>query len=153
MEQPAGTVTLLFTDVEGSTRLLDQLGPERYRDSLELHRRLLRDAFARHDGYEVDYEGDAFSSPSGGPPMLWPRRVIRSRLLLLRIGRSSCESVCAWAFIRASRWSRLRNMWGWMFTRRRGSWPRVTAVRCSSRLLPSGFSIERLRCFISASTG
>src|SRR5690242_8501581 len=60
VEQPAGTVTLLFTDVEGSTRLLDQLGPEQYRDSLELHRRLLRDAFVRHDGYEVDYEGDAF---------------------------------------------------------------------------------------------
>src|SRR5436190_1221493 len=59
-EQPTGTVTLLFTDVEGSTRLLDRLGVERYRDALELHRRLLRDAFERHGGYEVDYEGDAF---------------------------------------------------------------------------------------------
>jgi predicted ATPase/class 3 adenylate cyclase len=59
-EQPTGTVTLLFTDIEGSTRLLERLGPEQYRESLELHRRLLRDAFARHGGYEVDYEGDAF---------------------------------------------------------------------------------------------
>src|ERR1041384_4958448 len=59
-EQPTGTVTLLFTDVEGSTRLLERLGPEQYRESLELHRQLLRDAFARHGGYEVDYEGDAF---------------------------------------------------------------------------------------------
>jgi predicted ATPase/class 3 adenylate cyclase len=59
-EQPTGTVTLLFTDIEGSTRLLERLGPERYRESLELHRRLLRDAFERHGGYEVDYEGDAF---------------------------------------------------------------------------------------------
>jgi predicted ATPase/class 3 adenylate cyclase/tetratricopeptide (TPR) repeat protein len=58
--QPTGTVTLLFTDIEGSTRLLERLGPERYRDSLELHRRLLRQAFARHGGYEVDHEGDAF---------------------------------------------------------------------------------------------
>jgi class 3 adenylate cyclase len=59
-EQPTGTVTLLFTDVDGSTRLLERLGPERYRESLELHRRLLREIFERHGGYEVDYEGDAF---------------------------------------------------------------------------------------------
>ncbi len=58
--QPTGTVTLLFTDIEGSTRLLERLGPERYRESLELHRRLLRGAFERHGGHEVDYEGDAF---------------------------------------------------------------------------------------------
>jgi class 3 adenylate cyclase len=43
--QPVGTVTLVFTDVEGSTRLLDRLGAERYRDALELHRRLLPEAF------------------------------------------------------------------------------------------------------------
>src|SRR5437764_66458 len=60
VDQPTGTVTLLFTDIEGSTRLLERLGPEAYGSSLELHRQLLRDAFVRHDGYEVDYEGDAF---------------------------------------------------------------------------------------------
>jgi predicted ATPase/class 3 adenylate cyclase len=59
-EQPSGTVTLLFSDIEGSTRLLQELGRERYREALDLHRRLLREAFARHHGYEVDYEGDAF---------------------------------------------------------------------------------------------
>jgi predicted ATPase/class 3 adenylate cyclase len=59
-EQPAGTVTLLFTDIEGSTRLLDELGADSYRDALGEHRRLLRAAFDRHGGYEVDYEGDAF---------------------------------------------------------------------------------------------
>ena len=53
-------VTLLFTDIEGSTRLLDELGAERYREALAEHRRVLREAFARHGGYEVDYEGDAF---------------------------------------------------------------------------------------------
>jgi predicted ATPase/class 3 adenylate cyclase len=60
VEQPTGTVTLLFTDIEGSTRLLERLGPERYRESLELHRSLLRAAFERYGGFEVDYEGDAF---------------------------------------------------------------------------------------------
>jgi predicted ATPase/class 3 adenylate cyclase len=58
-EQPTGTVTLLFTDVEGSTRLLEGLGAERYAAVLAEHRRLLRQAFERHGGYEVDEEGDA----------------------------------------------------------------------------------------------
>jgi predicted ATPase/class 3 adenylate cyclase len=58
--QPTGTVTLLFTDVEGSTRLLEQLGRERYAEVLELHRRLLRGAFDCHDGFEVGTEGDSF---------------------------------------------------------------------------------------------
>jgi predicted ATPase/class 3 adenylate cyclase len=58
--QPSGTVTLLLTDIEGSTRLLERLGRERYAEALSLHRRLLRGAFERHGGYEVDSEGDAF---------------------------------------------------------------------------------------------
>jgi predicted ATPase/class 3 adenylate cyclase/Tfp pilus assembly protein PilF len=58
--QPAGTVTLLFTDIERSTRLLERLGRERYAEALELHGRLLREAFERQGGYEVDSEGDAF---------------------------------------------------------------------------------------------
>ena len=56
---PSGTVTLLFTDIEGSTRLLHELG-ERYADVLAEHRRLLREAFSRHGGIEVDTQGDAF---------------------------------------------------------------------------------------------
>ena len=49
-ELPTGTVTLLFTDIEGSTKLLDELGAERYADVLEEHRRVLREAFDRHGG-------------------------------------------------------------------------------------------------------
>ena len=59
-ELPSGTVTFLFTDVEGSTRLLDELGAEAYAAALQEHRRLLRAAFARHGGVEVDTQGDAF---------------------------------------------------------------------------------------------
>jgi predicted ATPase/class 3 adenylate cyclase len=58
-ELPRGTVTFLFTDIEGSTRLLDELG-DGYADVLAEHRRLLRDAFAGHGGVEVDTQGDAF---------------------------------------------------------------------------------------------
>ncbi|HEX4805946.1 MAG TPA: adenylate/guanylate cyclase domain-containing protein, partial [Conexibacter sp.] len=57
-ELPTGTVTLLFTDIEGSTRLLHELGG-RYAGALADHRRLLREAFARHGGVEVDTQGDA----------------------------------------------------------------------------------------------
>src|SRR5919201_4265500 len=59
-ELPSGTVTFLFTDIEGSTRLLHELGAERYAEALAEHRRLLREAFAAHGGVEVDTQGDAF---------------------------------------------------------------------------------------------
>jgi predicted ATPase/class 3 adenylate cyclase len=58
-ELPTGTVTLLFTDIEGSTRLLQEIG-DRYADVLAGHRRVLRDVFGSHDGVEVDNQGDAF---------------------------------------------------------------------------------------------
>jgi predicted ATPase/class 3 adenylate cyclase len=57
---PRGVVTFLFTDVEGSTRLLDELGADRYARALAEHRRRLRETFARHSGVEVDTQGDAF---------------------------------------------------------------------------------------------
>ena len=56
---PTGTVTFLFTDIEGSTRLLGEHG-EAYAGLLEEHRRVLRAAFERHGGIEVDTQGDAF---------------------------------------------------------------------------------------------
>jgi predicted ATPase len=57
---PAGTVTFLFTDVEGSTRLLHELGAEAYASALAEHRRLIREACASEGGIEVDTQGDAF---------------------------------------------------------------------------------------------
>ena len=59
-ELPTGTVTFLFTDIEGSTRLLHDVGAVAYADALAEHRRILRKAFARHGGVEVDTQGDAF---------------------------------------------------------------------------------------------
>jgi predicted ATPase/class 3 adenylate cyclase len=56
---PGGTVTLLFTDIEGSTQLLRRLGMG-YGEVQRRHRTLLRDAFAKYDGREVDTQGDAF---------------------------------------------------------------------------------------------
>jgi predicted ATPase/class 3 adenylate cyclase len=59
-ELPTGTVTFVFTDVEGSTRLLQRLGADAYADALAEHRCALREAFVRHDGVEVDTQGDSF---------------------------------------------------------------------------------------------
>jgi predicted ATPase/class 3 adenylate cyclase len=57
---PTGTVTFLFTDVESSTPLLEELGAERFAEELERHRVVVRDALAVHGGVEVDTQGDAF---------------------------------------------------------------------------------------------
>jgi predicted ATPase/class 3 adenylate cyclase len=57
---PTGTVTFLFTDIEGSTTLLQRFGDHRYAGVLAEHQRLLRDAFAKGNGHEVDTQGDAF---------------------------------------------------------------------------------------------
>jgi predicted ATPase/class 3 adenylate cyclase len=59
-ELPSGTVTFLFTDVEGSTKLLHELGAEGYALALAEHRRILRQAFDAYGGVEVDTQGDAF---------------------------------------------------------------------------------------------
>jgi YVTN family beta-propeller protein len=58
-ELPTGTVTFLFTDIEGSTRLLARL-KRRYAELLEEHNRLLRNVFDRYGGQEIDTQGDAF---------------------------------------------------------------------------------------------
>lgn len=58
-ELPGGTVTFLFSDIEGSTRLLERLG-DRYHELHRDHRRLLRTELEDAGGMEVDAQGDAF---------------------------------------------------------------------------------------------
>jgi predicted ATPase/class 3 adenylate cyclase len=59
-ELPSGTVTFLFTDVEGSTMALTELGADAYATALAEHRQVIRAACAAHGGVEVDTQGDAF---------------------------------------------------------------------------------------------
>jgi class 3 adenylate cyclase len=56
---PSGTVTFVFSDIEGSTGLLKRLG-DRYADVIGEHRRIVREAFGAHDGVEIDTQGDSF---------------------------------------------------------------------------------------------
>src|SRR3954468_14395743 len=58
-ELPVGTVTFLFTDIEGSTQLLKRLR-DRYGEALEDHRRIMRKAFVENGGHEIDTQGDGF---------------------------------------------------------------------------------------------
>lgn len=57
---PSGTVTFLFSDIEGSTSLLKRLGDSQYADLVSIHRRLVRETFAGYGGQEIDTQGDAF---------------------------------------------------------------------------------------------
>jgi class 3 adenylate cyclase len=57
---PGGTVTFVFTDIEGSTKLLQELGDEEYGRVSGDHRRLVRETFGAHAGTEIDTQGDAF---------------------------------------------------------------------------------------------
>jgi len=63
-ELPSGTVTFLFTDIEGSTRLWEQF-PDAMRDALARHDELLRDAIEARDGYVVKTTGDGFHAAFG----------------------------------------------------------------------------------------
>jgi class 3 adenylate cyclase len=56
---PSGTVTFVFSDIEGSTALLKRLG-DRYSELISEHRKLVRDTFGTHSGVEIDTQGDAF---------------------------------------------------------------------------------------------
>ncbi|MGH7601111.1 MAG: adenylate/guanylate cyclase domain-containing protein, partial [bacterium] len=58
-QKPAGTVTLLFSDIEGSTQLLHRLG-DQYAQALEEQRVIMRAAFQQFAGYEIDTAGDGF---------------------------------------------------------------------------------------------
>jgi predicted ATPase/class 3 adenylate cyclase len=89
-ELPRGTVTLVMTDIEGSTRLLHERGPE-YAKLLEAHRRTVRDAFGRHGGVEVDTQGDAFffafpSAQEAAAAALEAQRALADGDVRVRIG-------------------------------------------------------------------
>jgi class 3 adenylate cyclase len=57
---PSGTVTFLFSDIEGSTGLLKKLGDEQFAELLQTHRRMVRETFGLYHGQEIDTQGDAF---------------------------------------------------------------------------------------------
>jgi class 3 adenylate cyclase len=88
---PTGTVTLLFSDVEGSTTLLRELGAGAYADALAEHRRIVRAACTAEGGVEVDNQGDAFffafrSAPSALAAAQAVTRALAAGQVRVRIG-------------------------------------------------------------------
>jgi predicted ATPase/class 3 adenylate cyclase len=88
---PAGTVTFLFSDVEGSTKLLHELGAEAYAEKLAEHRSVVRKACTARDGVEVDTQGDAFfivfpTAPQAAEAAQAITDELASGLIALRIG-------------------------------------------------------------------
>jgi class 3 adenylate cyclase len=94
---PGGTVTFLFTDIEGSTRLLACLR-EGYGDVLQEHHRTLRAAFAEHDGREVHTEGERLlRSPSRARTDAIAAAVAAQRALAAHPWPEASTCGCAWA--------------------------------------------------------
>ena len=95
-ELPSGTVTFLFTDIEGSTRLWEE-HPDAMRDALARHDELLREAIEAHGGYVVKTTGDGFHAAfadrgrGGGRP-----RSRRSGRSTVRRGRCRSRCGCGW---------------------------------------------------------
>ena len=101
---PSGTVTFLFSDIEGSTTLVQELESAEYRELLERHQRLLRDAFAAHRGIERGTEGDSFfvvfrDAPAAVAAAVEAQRALQSadwprgREVRVRMGLHSGEGI------------------------------------------------------------
>jgi len=75
---PAGMVTLVFTEIEGSTRLLEHLGEDAYDEALSEHHRILRRPPLLTAGWRSTPKATPSSWCSSGPPTRWPRRWTRS---------------------------------------------------------------------------
>ena len=131
--QPSGTVTLVFTDIEGSTRLLDDLGEDGYRDALADHREVIRESFGRYGGYEVDNQGDsyfyAFPTATGAVG------AVREALTALGGGPIAIRPSTS----------------VWTCTRRRGSWRSGTQDKSCSVRARATCSTIRSRCRTLAS--
>ena len=131
---PTGTVTFLFTDVEGSTRLLEEIGDEAYEEALAEHRRIVRAACQAQDGVEVDTQGDAFffafPEPSGA--LAAAQQMTEG----LAPGRSRCVSACT----RGRRASERRATSARTCTSVPASPPLRTAARSCSRRRPATWS-------------
>src|SRR4051794_31328675 len=144
-ELPGGTVTFVFTDIEGSTRLLQELGDEGYGRVSGDHRRLVREAFGARGGTEIDTQGDAFffSFPRARDAVA--AAVDAQRALRDHEWPEGLEVSVRMGSTRASRtWAR-RATSASTSCAPRASRPRVTAARSSSPRQPARCSATSSR--------
>src|SRR5262245_15225588 len=155
-ELPVGTVTLMFTDIEGSTRLLQQLG-DRYTDVLAQHDRLLRAAVDAHGGRVVVTQGDAFFVAFGRAADAVTAAVAAQRALAAHRWPDDAEPRVRMGSTPASPCPRAAGTSAWMCTGGRASARPVTAGRCCfptrCARSPGGRSRRGSGCATWASTG
>src|SRR5207237_8639498 len=101
--KPTGTVTLLFSDIEDSTSRLAQLGAEQYNEALEEHRRILRDAVAKHTGHEFGAAGDALFVAFGSVQNAIRSAVAAQTALNDHAWQAAGRCACGWARLHAKR--------------------------------------------------
>ena len=136
-EAPRGTVTFLFSDIEHSTRLLQQLG-ERYAEVLAAYRRLLRQALQAWDGYEIDTAGDGFFAAFQRAHAV-AAAVAAQRAFAVYDWPESAPVRCGWDCIPASRPLPPVVLSAWTCIARRVSVPPGTVGRpsCRRQRMPS----------------
>ena len=141
---PAGTVTFLFSDIEGSTGLLKRLG-ERYAKLIADHRRIIRDTFGEHGGTEIDGQGDSFffAFASAREAVAAPRQ--HSARMRLTNGPAERMFASEWDYIQANQlWGRrVTSVSTWFAPR--ASAPPGAAGTCCSRRRPVPFSDRAFR--------
>ena len=129
MTLPSGTVTFLFTDIEGSTRLLQELG-DRYGDVVRDHRRIIRDHLGERGGTEVDTQGDAFFFSFARARDAVAGAIAAQRALQEHTWPAGAVVVFAWACTPASRPLARTDTSASTSFGPRGSAPPATAGRC-----------------------
>ena len=132
---PSGTVTFLFTDIEGSTRLLKQLR-DQYAALLADHRRILRQAFSNCNGHEVDTQGDAFFVAFPRATQAVAAAVEAQRLLAEHAWPEGVTVRVRMGIHTGEPWQRRKAMSAWMSTGQPASPISATAGRCCSPRRP-----------------
>ena len=148
---PSGTVTFLFADVEGSTRLMQELG-DGYGPLLGELRQLLRGAMTEAGGHEVDCRADELFAVFSGPWMGFGLLCLRNGCLRLELGRRTLSYACVWVCTLASPRSRVTRISVSMSAVRPGSARPRTAGRSCSRKRPASSWPGRPKCGISVPT-
>ena len=127
---PTGTVTFLFTDIEGSTRLLQQLG-DHYADVLAEYRRCLRSAIEQNGGDEVDTQGDALFAAFPRAKDALAAAVAAQQTMYGHPWPDGGQVRARMGLHTGEPWAPTRVTWAWMCTARPASAPRGTEDRFS----------------------
>ena len=153
---PTGTVTFLFTDIQGSTRLWE-LHPDAMRPALARHDDLLRESIEGHEGHVFKTVGDAFCAAFPTADTALQAALAAQRALAAEAWKTETPLLVRMALHTGSAEERGGDYFGQPLNRVAGSWPPGMGGRCSSPRPPASWSRTPCRpaprCSTSGSTG